>query len=121
VSAGRPHFEFRHGHGLGVLGHGAHWPPKVAALFAATNDDATADAIRFAYARLGRTMSDRCKLAAASHTIRSLSASLAAEPAENERLRGTLGARDTGYDGESGRVAAAGARNDEVGDAGASP
>jgi hypothetical protein len=48
-----PHFEFSHGHGLGVLGVGAKVPARLAALFDVKADIASADAIRILYQRLG--------------------------------------------------------------------
>jgi|GEM_PF-1091087 len=52
-----PHFEFLHGHGLGVLAVGTEVPPPVRALFATSaNPDAMAH-IRNAYARLGFAIS----------------------------------------------------------------
>jgi hypothetical protein len=53
ISSGLPHFEFKHGHGLGVLGIGA--AAAELPLFSAANDAAAAQAIAVAYARLGAT------------------------------------------------------------------
>lgn len=48
-----PHFEFLHGHGLGVLGIGTRLPADLTRLFAAARDDEKATVIREAYSRLG--------------------------------------------------------------------
>src|SRR4029079_5843060 len=48
-----PSFEFRHGHGLGVLGIGEKLPAPLLDLFAASADLASAQAIRATYERLG--------------------------------------------------------------------
>jgi len=48
-----PHFEFSHGHGLGVLGVGANVSARLGALFDVSPDTASADAIRTVYQRLG--------------------------------------------------------------------
>ena len=41
-----PHFEFTHGHGLGIVGLGAEIPEQVGALFAASTSAAASQAIR---------------------------------------------------------------------------
>lgn len=48
-----PHFEFTHGHGLGIVGLGAVIPEQVGALFAASTSAAASQAIRASYQRLG--------------------------------------------------------------------
>jgi len=48
-----PHFEFAHGHGLGIAGIGADLPQSVRRLFATSADAAAANAIRTSYQRLG--------------------------------------------------------------------
>jgi hypothetical protein len=48
-----PHFEFRHGHGLGIIGVGDKLPAQVNELFNASASPASAQAIRTAYERLG--------------------------------------------------------------------
>lgn len=69
VSAGRPHFRFTHGHGLGVLGVGSDIAPGPAALFSASGS--TADAVRAAYQRLGGAIADRCAALLAAHAPQS--------------------------------------------------
>lgn len=65
VSAGRPHFEFLHGHGLGVLGIGDSYPKAVQALFAAGQKDDGREAVRTAFAHLGQAVALRGNTAAA--------------------------------------------------------
>jgi hypothetical protein len=55
ISSGMPHFEFKHGFGLGVLGFGAAAAELL--LFPAANGGAAAQAISEVYARLGSTYS----------------------------------------------------------------
>jgi glycosyltransferase involved in cell wall biosynthesis/SAM-dependent methyltransferase len=50
---GRPHFEFFHGHGLGILGFGSNLPDRIVALFAARANVEASTQIRAAYSRLG--------------------------------------------------------------------
>src|SRR3972149_7550871 len=53
-----PHFEFDHGHGLGVLGVGARAVDTLGHLFAASSDPDAATALRRAFARLGAGVAD---------------------------------------------------------------
>jgi glycosyltransferase involved in cell wall biosynthesis len=53
LSGQYPHFEFLHGHGLGVLGVGSDLPPPVRALFAAGQNESATAAVRNAYSQLG--------------------------------------------------------------------
>src|SRR5205085_2036951 len=48
-----PSFEFRHGHGLGILGVGGKLPGLLDDLFRASANPASARAIRATYERLG--------------------------------------------------------------------
>ena len=48
-----PHFEFTHGHGLGVVGIGTELPQTVRKLFAASTNATAAHAVRTSYQRLG--------------------------------------------------------------------
>nr|WP_281493664.1 class I SAM-dependent methyltransferase [Ancylobacter koreensis] len=56
ISARYPHFNFHHGHGLGILAVGEEVPEALRVFFEA--DAETADLIRTAYARLGAGVSD---------------------------------------------------------------
>ncbi len=53
VSARYPHFEFRHEHGLGVLGVGKELPATMSTLFDASRSPVDANAIRALFGRLG--------------------------------------------------------------------
>jgi hypothetical protein len=53
-----PHFEFMHGHGLGIIGVGDNIPAKVRRLFAASASASSGQAIRAAYERLGGATED---------------------------------------------------------------
>jgi hypothetical protein len=53
-----PHFEFMHGHGLGVIGVGDDIPAKVRRLFAASAGAPSVQAVRAAYERLGGAIED---------------------------------------------------------------
>ena len=99
-----PHFEFIHGHGLGVLGVGTRLPEPVLELFAATDEHALT--VRECYARLGSSITDRRDLidrtkalrlateqvASVNHEAETLRQSLTAHSAEAEALRQSLAA-----------------------------
>lgn len=53
-----PHFEFMHGHGLGIIGVGDNIPVKVRRLFAASANASSEQAVRAAYERLGGAIED---------------------------------------------------------------
>ncbi|WP_245318020.1 MULTISPECIES: class I SAM-dependent methyltransferase [unclassified Mesorhizobium] len=59
VSAGRPHFEFLHGHGLGVLAMGNSYPKAVEALFTSGEQDHGQEAVRTIFAHLGQAVAQR--------------------------------------------------------------
>jgi hypothetical protein len=56
ISAGKPHFAFLHGHGLGVLGLGCDYPPPLGFLFDASDNGQVASSIRSVFAYLGRSV-----------------------------------------------------------------
>ena len=86
LRAAYPHFEFVHGHGLGVLGIGRKLPNAVAKLFLLAEREAATSQIRNAYARLGSAIS--LELA-----TRRQADEIAARTAESETLRQGLQAR----------------------------
>ena len=69
-----PSFEFRHGHGLGVLGVGDGVPAVLGDLFAASASLASAQAIRATYERLGAAISALQELAELREQVRDLEA-----------------------------------------------
>jgi hypothetical protein len=54
-----PHFEFQHGHGLGILAVGGEISPRLRALFDADADESLSRQIRQAYERLGLAVTER--------------------------------------------------------------
>ena len=95
------HFEFLHGHGLGVLGVGSGFPPAVAALFGASRQPRTANRIRELFARFGAQLSvlprqsaERDRFVTEVRTrdarIEELQGALAARQADAQRLSGEL-------------------------------
>ncbi len=64
-----PSFEFRHAHGLGVLGVGEKLPATVRGLFQASANPASAQMIRAAYERLGGGISGLHRLAEQQRAI----------------------------------------------------
>ncbi len=67
LSGGYPTFEFKHGHGLGVVAAGDQIPPAVKPLFSVS--EAAAEKVRQIYARLGSTISDRSDIKAARDAV----------------------------------------------------
>ena len=103
------HFEFLHGHGLGVLGVGSGFPSVVAALFGASRQPRTASRIRELFARFGAQLSvlprqsaerDRfvMEVRARDARIEELQGTLAARQADAQRLSGELENRDAGLE-----------------------
>lgn len=74
VRIGRPHFEFLHGHGLGVLATGAMVSPELCSLFEARPDQVAL--IREVFSQLGRRLSSGY---AQEDALRTLSRHLAAK------------------------------------------
>jgi len=90
LTADHPAFEFLHGHGLGVLGHGPHLPEDIAAFLAMTGDATHADEVRQAYARLGGALkSDFLATRAQSR----LTSKVSSEGARSGKLEAKLRAR----------------------------
>jgi hypothetical protein len=69
-----PHFEFMHGHGLGIIGIGDNIPAKVRRLFAASASASSVQAIRAAYERLGGAVEDLRRVREQKREINALQA-----------------------------------------------
>jgi GT2 family glycosyltransferase/glycosyltransferase involved in cell wall biosynthesis len=67
-----PHFEFAHGHGLGVLGIGKNQPERLRELFACSNEESAR--IRDFFFRLGHKLTAQVKSNAERETLRRQSA-----------------------------------------------
>ena len=94
----RPHFEFFHGHGLGILGIGNDLPDRILALFAARANVEASTQIRRAYSRLGSAVtfqvrSEQVQLAAESQ-VAGLNKALAERDARVAALQQALAERD---------------------------
>jgi O-antigen biosynthesis protein len=61
LSREHKHFEFLHGHGLGVLGVGANLPPALELLFRREADSALVQQVRHVYSRLGQSVADAAR------------------------------------------------------------
>jgi tetratricopeptide (TPR) repeat protein len=59
LMAGRPHFEFLHGHGLGVVAIGKAPTPALASLFEAGESEAGREEVRAIFAYLGQALKQR--------------------------------------------------------------
>ena len=62
LQAKYPNFEFKHGHGLGVLGVGKDLAPDLQALFAIPPESELAEGVRSVYARLGAGIHTQARL-----------------------------------------------------------
>ena len=74
LSSPYPSFEFRHGHGLGVLGVGEKLPAPLRDLFDASTSPASVQMIRATYERLGGAISAQQELAELRERARHLEA-----------------------------------------------
>ncbi|TKT77655.1 class I SAM-dependent methyltransferase [Aquamicrobium sp. LC103] len=63
IAADRPHFEFLHGHGLGVLGMGDDFPRALEALFAAGRTAEGREGVRTIFAHLGQAVGQSATMA----------------------------------------------------------
>lgn len=82
-----PHFEFVHGHGLGVLGFGKQLPKKVRALLAASDDEYSTEIVRLIYSRLGAASADQLSLALQTQERDRLQAELTQRTMERDKVR----------------------------------
>ena len=90
LSKSHPHFEFLHGHGLGILGVGTNVPEAVSALFTAARDQTATAYIREAYSRLGSAPSLQLISEEQNSELTKLKSELARSRAESESLRSDL-------------------------------
>jgi tetratricopeptide (TPR) repeat protein len=65
VAAGQPHFEFLHGHGLGIVAMGEAPTPALASLFEAGACEAGREEVRVIFAYLGQALQQRLEAKAA--------------------------------------------------------
>jgi hypothetical protein len=82
-----PHFEFMHGHGLGVLAIGTAQTESLSELFGHSRDPAVTSQIRELYSRLGVGLKDRFDLAKLQDEHKALRSELSRAGAECERLK----------------------------------
>jgi GT2 family glycosyltransferase/glycosyltransferase involved in cell wall biosynthesis len=87
LKAQYPHFEFVHGHGLGVLGLGGRLPEPVAALFEASADPARAATIRGLFSARGEAVRHRYLHDAAANQLGAATQQAAALTSELVSLR----------------------------------
>lgn len=83
-----PHFEFPHGHGLGILAVGEEISPRLRALFDA--DGILSLQIRQAYARLGSAVTDRIERLDVGRVLELKQADLAGHVVELARVKADL-------------------------------
>ena len=87
-----PHFEFPHGHGLGIIAVGGEIGPRLRALFDADADQALSLQIRQAYARLGSGVTERIERLDVGKMLELKEADLAGHAAELARVKSDLAA-----------------------------
>jgi O-antigen biosynthesis protein len=97
-----PHFEFPHGHGLGILAVGEDIGLRLGALFDAAADGTLSLQIRQAYARLGSAVTDRIARLDVGKVLELTQADLAGHVVEQARLQADL----AGHVAELARVKA---------------
>jgi hypothetical protein len=85
-----PHFDFQHGHGLGILAVGGEIGPRLRALFDADADETLGQQIRQAYARLGSALTERIERLQAREVLEVKEADLAGHKAELARVKADL-------------------------------
>lgn len=97
-----PHFEFEHGHGLGILAVGGEIGPRLRALFDADADAALRLQIRQAYERLGAAVTERVERLHAGKVLELKEADLAGHVVELARVKADV----AGYATELARLKA---------------
>lgn len=85
-----PHFEFLHGHGLGVLGVGKSLPDPVRSLFAASSDKKVTGLIREVYSRLGSSLKYKFLQIHLTQEHQQLQEQVRQKTGENQLLRAEL-------------------------------
>jgi hypothetical protein len=100
-----PHFEFMHGHGLGVLGVGKTLPDAISALLAASKDPASAHQIRTVYNRLGAALTDQFMYKYWKADAECLFSRLAQETVEHQRAEGELAQQTAEHQRAEGELA----------------
>jgi O-antigen biosynthesis protein len=97
-----PHFEFEHGHGLGILAVGEEISPRLRALFDADAEGTLSLQIRQAYARLGSAVTERIERLQVRKVLELKEADLAGHVAELARVKADL----AGHEAELARTKA---------------
>jgi hypothetical protein len=87
-----PHFEFQHGHGLGIIAVGGESSPRLRALFDADADESLSLQIRLAYARLGSAVTERIERLEVCKVLELKEADLAGHAMELARMKPDLAA-----------------------------
>jgi hypothetical protein len=82
-----PHFEFLHGHGLGILGVGKSLPNPIRSLFEAYHDEKKTSSIREVYSRLGSCLNYKSQKLQHSEKLHQLHEELARQSEEILQLR----------------------------------
>lgn len=85
-----PHFEFVHGHGLGVLGVGAEHDEIIQRLFQAYATDPTRQAVHEAFARLGRACADALAATTQQERARALAGEVEKQKKQLDELKQAL-------------------------------
>lgn len=85
-----PHFEFVHGHGLGVLGVGAEQDEIIQRLFQAYATDQTRQAVHEAFARLGRACADALAATTQQERARALAGEVEKQKKQLDELKQAL-------------------------------
>jgi O-antigen biosynthesis protein len=85
-----PHFEFEHGHGLGIIAVGQEFGPRLRSLFDADTDQILSQQIRQAYARLGATVTERIERLHVCKALELKEADLAGHVLELARVKADL-------------------------------